>query len=67
MRIPISTPSHTFLEEVSGSGGGITWVGCRAITWVAAAAAPTGSSGVASTSWPFRTRSRSSLSSAALW
>ena len=67
MRSAISTPSHTFREESSGSGGGITWVGWRAMTWVAAPAAPTANSGVASTSWPLRTRSRSSLSSAALW
>ncbi len=61
-RMPIRTPSHIFRDEPSGSGGGMTCVGCRAMTCVAPAS-PTGSSGVASTSWPCRTRSRSAISS----
>src|SRR6478672_6284656 len=64
---PIRTPSHTRFEDPSGSGGGSTSVGCRAITCVAVASPTIGSNGVASTSMPWRTRSRSAISSPAVW
>ena len=65
---PIRTPSQTLREEPSPSGGGSTWVGDgRAITWVASPPIPAAISGVASTSWPCLTRSRSAESSSAVW
>ena len=65
--MPISTPSQIRFDEPSGSGGGMTSVGWRAMTCVAVASPIAGISGVASTSIPCRTRSRSAVSSAALW